>query len=100
MAARKNNSLKLAPWQRSMWEDLWSDGSQGHCNKEGVFPADSNNVIWVMLKSGVELTGRMDQLWAGSGGICIERQNQHPRHMDIDIREVAAYCWWDATATQ
>lgn len=94
MAAK--NRLKLSVWHRSVWRDLWDDGSEGHCDKDGEFPRDSNVMIWVLLKNGVELSGRLSVLME-AGGIWIDRKGKKPDNLEFNVREVAAYSIWDAS---
>lgn len=71
-----------------MWADLWCDGCAGRCNKDGDFPKGARS-IWVLLKSGVELSGSLDHLFE-SGGVVILRE-AYPQELEFNIGEVAAY---------
>ena len=104
MAVKKiSNKLKLKPWQQSCWNDLCknvifeTDGGYDNLKEDGEFPADSTWHIWVMLKNGKELEGRLDRLWKDSGGVCLSslsRKKLRPHLIDFDISEVIAYDVW------
>jgi hypothetical protein len=90
--AKKHSRKKLSKmdWCQSVWEDLWNDGCEGHCDEDGEFPEDDPYTLWVLLKNGAEFHGKLTHLWE-EGGVSISRDEGFPREIEFNVKEVAAY---------